>query len=431
MRHLALYALLFSGTPVPPDTDGNLAAPARGPVRIRSVTPGENLENLPAIRPIRANDQFETSASNPQNEPPGDEEVFDLAEVPSTRLSDQGLAVFAPPGSLLGETVETVEIEPMPSDFSAIGGADAGAWPPVSVVSGVTEVPRSVLSLVIAPVKEANLLLPERLDPFSDTTSPLALEAAKEEEEFNLAKQRQLLGFGLTAKPNVPGLPVVSDKWRWQVETGGSFRQGNTSNTNVRSMFRTERYTEKYGFMGRVAVTYNRNGDDDVNRQAIGEFLLERNLRGRWVWYGRENLEYDQARLINLRYVTSSGLGFKFINKLRSRLVVRTGPTVTYITYAPRADNDAEFRGGWLLESDYRRMLGESVRIEWISSMFPDFDSDQQLRLRNEAALLFPIGGKASPWNWKLGVQHDYQLNPVTTVKPNDVFGYFSIAYLR
>jgi hypothetical protein len=183
--------------------------------------------------------------------------------------------------------------------------------------------------------------------------------------------------------------------------------------------------------MARVAITYNRNGDDDINRQALSEFNIDRNLRGRWVGYAREYLEYDQARLINLRTVTSSGLGFKFINRLRSRLIVRTGPTVSYITYAPEAEQDAEFRSGWLLESDYRRLIWETVRIEWTCSAFPDFDSEQQFRVRNEAALLFPIGGKTSPWNWKLGVQHDYQLNPVENTKPSDVFGYFSIAYTR
>lgn len=301
----------------------------------------------------------------------------------------------------------------------------------------VIEVPKNVLSVMMGPVREANLLLPKRLDPFSESTLAIDTdelvaegEAPREQsrEPFNIAKQRELLGMSLASRQNVPEQDA---KWQLFAEAGGSFRQGNTSNTNIHSMLRSERHSINADIMGRVGVTYNRNGDDDTNRNILGEALIDRNLRGRWVVYGRENLEYDEARLINIRTVTSSGLGFKFINQLTSRLIVRTGPTISYISYAPSADTAANMRSGWLLESDYRRLLGESARVEWTCSAFPDFASEQEFRIRNEAALLFPIGGKLSPWKWKLGARHDYQVNPVDNTRASDIEGYFSIAYSK
>ncbi|MFO0948377.1 MAG: DUF481 domain-containing protein [Planctomycetota bacterium] len=301
----------------------------------------------------------------------------------------------------------------------------------------VIEVPKSVISVMMGPVREANLLLPKRLDPFNDAALAIdsnelvptdAVPEIKAKEPFNLAKQRELLGISLASRQNVPEKDA---KWKFFAEAGGSFRQGNTSNTNIHSLLRTERHSINADIMGRIGVTYNRNGDDDTNRNILGEGLIDRNLRGRWVLYGRENLEYDEVRLINIRTVTSSGLGFKFINRLTSRLIVRTGPTISYISYAPSADTAANMRSGWLLESDYRRLLGESARVEWTCSAFPDFASEQEFRIRNEAALLFPIGGKQSPWNWKLGVRHDYQVNPVDNTRASDVEGYFSIAYTK
>ncbi len=82
------------------------------------------------------------------------------------------------------------------------------------------------------------------------------------------------------------------------------------------------------------------------------------------------------------------------------------------------------------MEADYRRVIGEASRFELTSSAYPDFDSNQQFRIRTEAALLFPIG-KASVWNWKVGVRHEYILDPVLNTKPNDIEGYFAIVYTK
>ncbi len=135
-------------------------------------------------------------------------------------------------------------------------------------------------------------------------------------------------------------------------------------------------------------------------------------------------------RLINIRALTSAGLGFKFIDSIRERLLARVGPTASYLDYDAKAQAEDEFRSGWLVEADYRRVIGEASRFELTSSAYPDFDSNQQFRIRTEAALLFPIG-KASVWNWKVGVRHEYILDPVLNTQPNDIEGYFAIVYTK
>lgn len=292
---------------------------------------------------------------------------------------------------------------------------------------GVSEI-RPVVGVILRPVREANLLLPERLDPFSDGEEAIV---GKPNDSFSFKRQRELLGDGLSLGADIPaGKDAV---WHYQIQAGGSFRQGNSSNTNVRGGVLIERRSGRGRIMGRVDGTYDHNGDstgfNNRNRRIFSEAIIDRNLRGRWLCYAQEQVQYDEAAMVLLRSVTSGGLGFRFVDNLRQRVIVRSGPTVSQVIYSQLTHNDAEFKSGWLVESEYRQLIAEATRIQWTTSAFPDFDSEQQFRVRSDAAMLFPIGGVKSHWNWKLGLIHEYQLNPVTGAKPSDITGNFSILY--
>jgi hypothetical protein len=376
-------------------------------------------QSPPSFLPVEIVDAAAPLPRPPQN--PG--EVIELREL----------------GNLGKSTEQGDATSPAPSAPSSHG--EARFWPEARKallemidVLNPWELPWTVLDVALGPVREANLLLPERLDPFADNVRPASAEPVETPQNpqatasFKPSEQHALLGGFTSARADTPDELA---KWSWRIEAGGSFRQGNTSNTNLRSQFQAERHSLNSDLLAKAGANYNRNTSDVVNRRAFGELLIDRNLRGRWIWYGRQELEYDEVRLLDLRSISSSGIGFRFIDKLDQRLVVRTGPTGSYFLYDPRAMNNSEFRTGWIVEGDYRRRLGDAIRLEWTSAALPDFDSEQQLRLRSEGALLFPIGGARSAWNWKLGAKYEYQFDPVDETKSNDVEGYFAISYMK
>ena len=297
-----------------------------------------------------------------------------------------------------------------------------------AVTVETVRVPLNVLDLMLDPVREAHLLLPQRLAPPSVTAAQTSDKATQEiqEAEFKVSEQRRLLSTSLAPRIDTPDEKA---NWKWSIQLGGTFRQGNTDSTNVNSLFRAERRSNRSVITGKIGAIYNESGGGDPNRRVYGDLLVDRNLRGRWVYYGREEIELDQAKNIDLRSVASAGLGFRFIDLLEKRWIVRSGPTVSYIKYAPDADESDEFHSGWLMESEYRRLLGESVRVEWTATAYPEFDEGDQFRVRNDAALVFPIAGKTSPWNWKIGTKHEYQIEPAEDTRSSDVEGYFAITY--
>lgn len=283
------------------------------------------------------------------------------------------------------------------------------------------------LGVLLGPVRQANLLLPERLDPF-DGELPSSQSQSPEPVPVPLPEQARLLGLH-----QLPIRPAGDDpaQWHWQSQAGGSFRQGNTSNTNLRSSTRIERTSHRSLWRGKLGLNYDRSSGDDPNLRAYAETVLDCNLRGLWIYYVREDAEYDEVRRIDMRSVTSGGLGFRFVDRLTERLVVRTGPTISHIEFDDDAAADDETLHGWLVELDYRKLMGESARFELTTSAFPDFQSDDRFRLLNDAALLFPIAGKSSPWNWKLGIRNQLERIPARNTRISDVEGYFAITYAR
>lgn len=386
-------------------------------------TPGkDSIESLPLapplFLPVSHDDLFPLSEA--AIAPIASDESIDLMEVPPESLrSVEGLSsstLFPTPGSDgLLRTGSPVAQELVPASF--------------------TDVPLGVVDMMLGPFRDASQLLPARLDPFKHRDESPAVPSLLGEKpagtnSFSVAEQVKLLGAFPGSVPTPPAAPDAKPAWKIQIEAGGNFRQGNVAANNVNSTFRAERVSAKTSFLTTFGAVYNNNGVDTPNQRLYGQALLDRNMRGAWLSYGREELDSDRAALVLVRSVTSFGLGYKFINKLNERLIARTGPTVSYINFQDPTQDD-QFRSGWMAEGDYRRLIGKAARVEWTSTMYPDFTTDQQFRVRTDLAVVFPIGGVTSAWNWKIGARHFYQLNPVPGAVPNDIETYFTLLYSK
>lgn len=297
---------------------------------------------------------------------------------------------------------------------------NVGELPPVKMTL-------TYFDLLLSPIREAPLLLP--VDPLAPGREAVEVvdDTGKAGPKFKASQQKLLLGTTLSNRLDLRENQVL---YKWRIEGGGSFRQGNNSNANLRGLAQTERHTNRTAFLAKISSSFNETGRVD-NYKAGSDLLIDRTLRGRWIAFARNEAETDTAQLIRLRSLTSSGLGFRFIDELKCRWVMRTGPTFSWVDYDSSSGRDGEARSGWTIESEYRRVVWDSTRFEWTSRAFPDFDTDQSLRVRNEAAVLFPIGGKQGPLNWKIGIRHDYQSDPVRNARTSDVEGYFAISYLK
>ena len=246
--------------------------------------------------------------------------------------------------------------------------------------------PLSVIQTFTEPFREAHLLLPESWDPYS-SPSPKWTAAAKEKDKQRmdkLDKQQKLLDLTLSGK--------IDSNWHFHAAAGGSFKQGNNPGSSANSQVSAEKRSVDSYFLARVSSFYNQLKGAKKNGRVFGELNFDHDLRGRWISYARQELEWDEARLINIRALTSVGIGFKFADTVKERLLLRMGPTGSYIDYASPDKGNDEGRVGWMTEVDYRRIIADTCRLQFTSTAFPDFNTQQTFRIRTEAATSsFPL----------------------------------------
>ncbi len=191
-------------------------------------------------------------------------DAIDLVEVPvheEVELVDEGMAghpvAFIQSVSLFEEEDHRAHgLVRFPHIFGASKvvdkDADGSADPDQDYVLKPLSEPLSVVKVILDPVKEANKLLPEQLDPFHGDEAPITDEERQVEEEARKAKLRQqqlLLNTG--SGSNFNSVVGVDSRWHFQVQAGGSFRQGNNPSTNITTQLRAERHTLSSDFTSR------------------------------------------------------------------------------------------------------------------------------------------------------------------------------------
>lgn len=283
----------------------------------------------------------------------------------------------------------------------------------IELSSAAIHAPLDITKVILAPVRDSYQLIPGKQAPVLPVRPPVKDDP-----------------LGSTTLMIADASLVAAPKWKYRVEGGGNFRYGTVNTTNVNTVLGAERRSGYSIFASKFGATYNQVDDATPNRRFIGDSKYDHFVSGRWIVYGKEELENDQARHIDLRSVTSAGLGYRLLDDQKSRWIARTGPTVTFLNQNnPGPDDVSTVRSGWLVESEFRRIFWEHCRFEWNASLFPNFAAEQAFRIRNEVGVLFPIGSHKSCWNWKLGLRDEYTESPGAAVRPHDTEMYFAIVY--
>ena len=276
--------------------------------------------------------------------------------------------------------------------------------------------PKDFAQVILAPVRDSYQLIPGMQEPVVPPSPP-----PKDPKDDRLG------GTSLMLRDLKGDQKTL---WKYRAEGGGNFRYGNTDTTNINMIVGGERRSGYSIFAGKFGATYNKLENAEPNRRFIGDARYDRLLSGRWIVYGKEELESDQVRRIDFRSVSSAGLGYRLLDDADSRWIARTGPTVTMLNQNnPGPDDVSTVQSGWLFESEFRQIFWEHCRFEWNASVFPNFAAIQTFRIRNEVGVLFPIGTHKSCWNWKIGLRDEYTESPGPGLSPHDSEMFFAIVY--
>jgi len=252
------------------------------------------------------------------------------------------------------------------------------------------------------------------------TNRPFFLSENKEEQSVH------------TDPSNTPGIKGVSQgntvqqkkSWSGNVDAGLTIQRGNREalTTSTKTAFSWERIRDKFYFNSLILFDTT-NGVKSADEQQ-GTFKYERKFfKERLYSFHQESVEHDEIEKLNLRSITSSGVGYRFIDRENLKHKSEVGPSFTYerfrnditqtnpglrignyldwqiynsttlygkLDYLPELDNLIK----WRLESDVGLRQKLNKNLSWNLSWINQYDSDPNGEgvSNNDATILSTIG---------------------------------------
>ncbi len=131
---------------------------------------------------------------------------------------------------------------------------------------------------------------------------------------------------------NAPGENTVQQKkpWKGNVDAGLTIQKGDkeTLTTSAKTNFSWERTKDNMYFTGLLLFETKdsvRNADEQR-----GTLKYERKHQRRLYSFYQESVEHDEIEKLNLRSITSSGCGYRFIEREKLKYKSEIGPSFTY-----------------------------------------------------------------------------------------------------
>ena len=131
---------------------------------------------------------------------------------------------------------------------------------------------------------------------------------------------------------NAPQQNTVQQKkpWKGNVDAGLTIQKGNKEalTTNAKTDFSWERTKDNMYFTGLLLFETKdsvRNADEQR-----GTLKYERKHKRRLYSFYQESVEHDEIEKLNLRSITSTGFGYRFIEREKLKYKSEIGPSFTY-----------------------------------------------------------------------------------------------------
>ena len=232
--------------------------------------------------------------------------------------------------------------------------------------------------------------------------------------------------FSSPPKPqNAPQQNAVQQKkpWKGNVDAGLTIQKGNQEalTTNVKTDFSWER-TKDNVYFNSLILFETKDGEKNADEQR-GTLKYERKHLEKLYSFYQESMEHDEIEKLNLRSITSTGFGYRFIEREKLKYKSEIGPSFTYerfrdnilqtsaglrignyldwqvlpstlfyfkVDYLPVAEDFID----WRLESDmglrHKLTKSLSLNLSWINQY--DNKTSAENVSKNDATILSTIG---------------------------------------
>ncbi len=218
------------------------------------------------------------------------------------------------------------------------------------------------------------------------------------------------------------------DAWTQRLELGARILRGNSNEEFVNLGGKFQKKSDAKMTQIDFSGQYGRNRSVVATNRWILNSNTDFNQDGNWIIYMVTKNEYDEFENLDYRGTLSSGLGYRFINEEKKKLITRLGPGVTYEKFnhpsnsRTTPDMFAEMESIW--------PLGLSASYEHRTTVHPSISDFGIVRMVSSHGVLYTLDDKGR-WQFKVDFRWEYNSQPNPGRLRSDYTTNFSIVYNR
>ncbi|HZV47990.1 MAG TPA: DUF481 domain-containing protein [Thermodesulfovibrionales bacterium] len=212
-------------------------------------------------------------------------------------------------------------------------------------------------------------------------------------------------------------------KWTGSITVGGNTQTGNTQRNGASFVFDASRKTEIDRFSLGYQFNYAHEDAGVTARNHYGYLKYDYFFTKRLYGYLGMELLSDTFRDLKLRIAVGPGVGYQVWDDAIKFLSVETG--LSYVNETHKVGADIDFLTA-RLGADFRYKITKLISFTDKVVLYPRLDHIGRYLLRNEAALVAPVG---SGWAMRLANILDRDSNPPAGIKKNDLQWILGLQY--
>lgn len=215
-----------------------------------------------------------------------------------------------------------------------------------------------------------------------------------------------------------------------RIEVGARLLDGNTDTDYVDVAGRFEHVADNWvrqlEFQGQYA---QQEGDPNTNRWTADLNIDYDNGKDeRWILFATNKNEYDEFENLDYRGTYSAGVGYRFFNEPRKRLIFRVGPAATVEFFHDPSDTRITPDAFGEVETIWP--LNDWLHYEAKSNIRPSLEDLEVFRAISNHGLLVQLDEEGR-WSLKLGLRYEYNSKPVGTKVRSDYTTSILLIYSR
>lgn len=226
----------------------------------------------------------------------------------------------------------------------------------------------------------------------------------------------------------IDGFSETAALWTKRIQLGGQFISGNVDLDQVDFVSEVERSSPNLTRQIDIGGQWSRARSKlTANRWWLNS-NFDKPIHDKWITFITTKNEYNEITFLNYRGTVSTGLGYRFLNEEKKRLIVRFGPayTLEMFTKEPFQRESPDVFG----EIEMRWPIFDRTSFEQRMRVQPSILNYELVRVFSNTGLVIDLDDK-DRWKLRLGLRYEYNSEPSLGRQPEDFYTTLNLVYVR